>query len=357
MVSPAGSSALPKTLPKRIGAYEIKEALGRGAMGEVFLGVHEHLERPVAIKRRHGDQRSKESEERFLREGRALARLNHHGIIAVHDLFTSRGEWCLVLEYVDGFDLAELIKTGPLPADVAAIIGVHLAEALEHAHFHRIIHRDIKPANVLLSRKGEVKLGDFGIARDESTEDKKLTATGMVVGTPMYLAPELLRGEEAGPPSDIYSVGALLYHALSGRRMFENASGDAIYAAILRGKYRKLSQVAAGVPRALQKIVERCLDRKSEKRFATAADLRRALEAFLVSHQARANHASRLIAFLHARGQLTEQESLTCIDASELVIGDRSELRAPRRWPWAAVLIGLGALLGWYLMYARLIPH
>jgi eukaryotic-like serine/threonine-protein kinase len=348
------ATSRPRTiLPRKIGAYEIKEQLGKGAMGEVFLGMHEHLGRPAAIKRRISEPgpMSKESEERFLREGKALARLSHHAIIAVHDLFTSRGEWCMVLEYVEGFDVAELIKGGPVPAEVAAIIGLRLAEALEYAHFHRIIHRDIKPANVLISKTGDVKLGDFGIARDDLAGKTPLTQTGLVVGTPMYMAPELLTGSDADERTDIYAVGGLLYHALSGRRMFENATGDAIYPLIIAGKYPRLEKVCHDAPRPLIRIIERCLTKKPDKRYASAADLRRALEAFLVSHQARANHAARLVAFLHARGRLTEQESLTCIDASELVVSIETGLKAPpKRWPWVvAALAAIGGAASWWL--------
>ena len=148
--------------------------------------------------------------ERFTREGQALAQLNHQGICAVHDLFARTNNLYMVLEYVDGYDVDFLLKEGGLlPPDIVAIIGVRVAEALEHAHLHRIIHRDIKPANVMVSRSGEVKLMDFGIARDEDLD--RVTKTGLMVGTPMYMAPEVVQGGEADERSDVYSLGVMLY--------------------------------------------------------------------------------------------------------------------------------------------------
>jgi serine/threonine-protein kinase len=129
----------------------------------------------------------------------------------------------LILEFVDGPTLQDLLKQGPLPPVVVAVVGAQLAAALEHAHFHRIIHRDLKPANVMLTRTGEVKLMDFGIARDE--EQAALTKTGMAVGTPAYMSPEQVTGSSLDQRTDVYSLGVLLYECLAGVRAFSGQAG------------------------------------------------------------------------------------------------------------------------------------
>jgi serine/threonine-protein kinase len=350
-------AATTARLPKKVASYEVKEMLGKGAMGEVMLAVHEHLDRPVALKRKHavvdsGAISDKEAEERFLREAKMLARLKHHNIVAIHDFFPYRDNMYMVLEYVDGFTAGDLLKNGALAPDIAAIIALKIAEALEYAHYHRIIHRDIKPSNVMVSKDGEVKLMDFGIARDDNI-DKNLTQTGMVVGTPMFLAPELLAGEIADERSDIYALGALLYQCLSGRRLFDHVSGEVIYPLILAGKYLKLAKVSEGVPRALVKIVDRCLSRKPDRRFATATELRLALERFLAMHYAIANHTARLLGYLRAKGKVGEPDASSWTDASKLVVSDTSLL--PKKvFPWRSVaIVALLTALATALLFVR----
>lgn len=326
--------------PKRVGTYAVEDVLGKGGMGEVYLGDHELLSRKVAIKRLVPipGYNTGELEERFKREGRALAQLNHHAVVAVHDLFSYRNDLYMVLEYVDGFDVAKLLEAGPLPYDVAAMIALRMAEALEHAHFHRIIHRDIKPSNVMVSKKGEVKLMDFGIAKDETVLDQ-LTKTGHLVGTPMFLAPEVVTGTPADERADLYALGATLYQMLSGRRLFAHATADNLFALIAAGRYPKLAKVTPGIPRHLRRIVDRCLAKRPDKRYPSAADLRVDLEAFLASQHAWASPAERLVAFLAARGQISESEALTCIDAEDLITSSNVVVRPARRFMRAAVVV------------------
>ncbi len=288
-------------MPKKIKSYEVSKLLGRGGMGEVMLAHHEVLERPVAIKRYAPaltTKHEKQNQERFIREGIALARLSHHCIVGIHDLFEHRGQFCMVLEYVDGCHVGELAEKGPLPLDVACIIGLKVSEALEHAHFHGIIHRDIKSTNVMVSKDGRVKLMDFGIARSVKLE--RVTQTGMLVGTPMYMAPEVLGGQEANELSDIYGLGALMYHCLTGRRLFFHANQDNLYHHIMAGKYLPLGKVVRGVPRQLKSIVHRCLSKKPEQRFQSAAEFRQTLDIFMASRGMWANHAIRLAGFMYS---------------------------------------------------------
>jgi serine/threonine protein kinase len=337
-------AAKKKPLPKSVGPYTIKDRLGEGGMGEVLMGEHASLGRRAAIKRLLPEMaENAEMVERFTHEGKALAALGHHGICQVYDLFQQRGSWFMVLEYVDGYDLAYLVKAGPLPVDVAAIVCLKVAEALEHAHFHRILHRDIKPANVMVSRAGEVKLMDFGIALVE--EFDRLTKTGLMVGTPMYMAPEVIAGGDTDERADVYALGAMLYQCLSGRKLFAHANRENLYALIEQGKYPPLRKVAPGVPRMLRRIVEGCLEKRPERRYPGASEVRADLEHFLKSYSAWASHTERLVSFLHADGHLSEDEALTCIDADQLIISREIELKPPRSVATGVAAVILIALL------------
>jgi serine/threonine protein kinase len=339
--------------PERIRDYPVTQLLGKGGMGEVFLAEHPLLARPVAIKRfvyaaGKGDDEAT-ARARFLREGQALARLGHHNIVQVHDLFEHRGQTCMVLEYVDGFDLSALMTQGALPVDVACVVALKVAEALEHAHFAGIVHRDVKASNVMMSRAGEVKLMDFGIAKQDLMDP--MTRTGMVVGTPIYVAPEVLAGGEADARSDLYALGALMYLMLSGRRPFEHANSENLFALILAGRYPRLGKVAKDVPWRLRSIVHRLLERRPERRFASAAELRQTLEVFLAESGVAAHHGERLVRFLEAQGKLTSEEVTRWLEGPALAAGITGGARAPRawgRWAVAALLVAGVAGATWY---------
>ncbi len=331
-------------LPKSVGIYEVTDRIGEGGMGEILLGFHPLLQREVAIKRLLPDMAKDDAMvERFFREGKALAKLQHQAICAVFDMAQKAGTAYIVLEYVDGYDLAHILKSGPMPVDVAAIVGLEVADALDHAHFHGVLHRDIKPPNVMISKTGDIKLMDFGIALVDDLE--RMTATGLMVGTPMYMAPEVICGEEPDERSDIYSLGAMLYQCLSGQKMFAHANAQNIYPLIEQGRFPPLKKIAPRVPRALRRIVDRCIQRKPEKRYETAAELRQDLETFLATHHGWAQHQERLVAFLHVDGHISEDEALTCIDADQLVISREVELKPPRQvWAGIATLLFISLL-------------
>ncbi len=338
--------------PDKIRDYSILKLLGKGGMGEVFLADHPLLQRHVAIKRfvftaGKGDD-YEVARERFVREGRALARLTHHNIVSVHDLFDVRKHTCMVLEYVDGFDLAQLLKDGPLPVDVSCIIALKVAEALEHAHYAGIVHRDVKASNVMMSRRGTVKLMDFGIAQQDILEP--MTRTGLVVGTPMYVAPEVVTGAQANARSDLYALGALMYSCLSGRRLFEHARPDNLFNLIMAGRYIPLGKVASHVPWRLRGIVHRLLNRNPDKRFGSAAELRQTLEVFLAEQNAAAHHPERLVRFLESRGKLTDDEVNRWLDDAKDASISAATVAPPRRWGrWAlaASVLAAAGVVGW----------
>ncbi|XXF77047.1 serine/threonine-protein kinase [Myxococcaceae bacterium GXIMD 01537] len=341
---------------RKIGAYRVLGELGRGGMALVYRGLHEMLQREVAIKELLPEgQRDKESLSRFRREALALAAFRHQNIVTLYDLVEKNDGLFMVMEFVDGPTLHALIKEGPLPPDVAALIAARIASALDHAHFRHIIHRDLKPANVMLTKAGEVKLMDFGVAKDVGLE--ALTQQGMAVGTPSYMSPEQVTGLPVDPRTDLFSLGVLLYEALSGARPFQGRTAGEVFARIRDGKYPPLSRVAPHVPRPLARIVRRCLEVKPERRFPDAAALRRELDVFL-AREVRVSHSALLVAFLRHRQKLTETEVLAHLSQNELSVLDAGtwERKPAPRWPkWAvaglAVLACAGT--GLYLTHER----
>ncbi|RDI32974.1 hypothetical protein DFR72_102222 [Lentzea flaviverrucosa] len=210
------------------GRYVLLDQLGAGAMGVVWRARDEFLHRDVAVKQLLlNDVESNEFHEavqRAMREGRIAARLQHPNAIAVYDVVVEDGKPCLVMEYLPSRNLSSVLERGPMPAQEAARIGSLAAGALAAAHSAGIVHRDIKPGNVLIGRDGTVKITDFGISR--ALGDVAVTKTGMLAGTPAYLAPELARGSDPAPPSDVFSLGATIYAMTEGEPPFGKSTND-----------------------------------------------------------------------------------------------------------------------------------
>ena len=271
--------------------------------------------------------------------------------MAVHDLIDTEAELWLAMELVDGFDVSELVRGGGVPVDIACMIGLGVVRALEAAHRAGIVHRDVKPQNVIVSRAGVVKLMDFGVARDESLDT--LTKTGGVVGTPSYLAPELLKGQPSSPRSDLYAVGALMYELLSGKRVFAHATPETIWGLVATGKFPRLGKLAPHVPWRLTLLVERCLKTDPKRRLASASELKQVLEHFLSSNSAPADEGARLVSWLCAIGKIVEAEALTIVGNTSLFI-EVVPLK-PRSQPWRraalamlVLTVGLGFVLWRY---------
>jgi serine/threonine-protein kinase len=303
---------------RKVGTSRVVREIGRGGMGVVYEAYQEGLERPVAVKALDTKlTRSKEVVERFRREGRAYARLRHEAIVAVHDLVERDEGLFLVTDFVDGADLARIVMTGgALPAECVAAVGARVADALDYVHYNRLLHRDVKPANVMVSRDGEVKLMDFGIAK--GADDLSLTRAGMLVGSPSYMAPEVLAGEEAGPPADVWALGVSLYELVTGEKPFRGSDAEELFAAIARGKFRGVRALAPSCPRRLAKLVERCLARRPQARFKSAGHLARALDACAARLLGKVHPRARLVALLANRGFATEEIALSRLDLSTL---------------------------------------
>jgi serine/threonine-protein kinase len=255
------------------GRYRLERPLGHGGMATVYLGHDSELDRPVAVKvlaeSLAGDEAFRR---RFLREARVAARLSHPNVVAVYDAGEESGRPYIVMEYVEGRTLAEVLgQRGQLPADEAVGLGLQACRGLEHAHAAGLVHRDVKPQNLLLRRDGTLKIADFGIAR--AADATALTHVGTVLGTAAYLAPEQALGEAVTSAADVYSLGAVLYELITGRPPYEFESLADLAAKQEEGAITAVSELAPTVPRLVEDAVMRSLARNPSDRPSSAAAL------------------------------------------------------------------------------------
>jgi serine/threonine protein kinase len=287
---------MPLLSGTRLGPYEILALIGKGGMGEVYKARDTRLDRTVAIK-----VAAAKFSERFEREARAVAALNHPNICTLHDV----GPDYLVMEYVEGQPLK-----GPLPVERAVEYARQILHALDAAHRQGIGHRDLKPANILVTKNG-VKLLDFGLAKagrskatspSDETVTKAITQESTILGTLHYMSPEQLQGKETDARSDLFSFGCVLYEMLTGKRAFEGTSAPSVIAAILEREPAPLE-----VASPLARVVKSCLAKDPDQRIQTAHDVKTALE-WAIEPQAASVPKTR------------------------------------RRWPWIAAGLVIGAL-------------
>ena len=269
----------------KVGPYEIIEPIGRGGMGEVYRAHDSRLRRNVAIKTvAFGALDDPAMRERFAREARAVAALSHPNILAIYDVGECDGIPYVAVELLEGDTLRPHLGTSPLPLSTALDYAVQIGRGLAAAHDRGIVHRDLKPENIFVTRDGQVKLLDFGLATepagetgDEATRAAR-TEAGLVLGTAGYMSPEQARGEYIGTHSDIFSFGCVLYEMLAGRRAFAGDSRIDTLHAVLKEHPPDLTNLRSDVPQPLNRVVRRCLEKAPESRFQTARDLVFALE-------------------------------------------------------------------------------
>ena len=263
---------------RRYGPYQVLRPIGSGGMGDVYQARDTRLERSVALKLLPPEwSRHPEAKTRFLREARAVSKLEHPNVCTVHDMGeTDDGRLFLVMGYYPGRTLADVLSEGAVPADRARRIAIQVARGLAAAHSQGIVHRDIKPGNVILTDQEEVKILDFGIARTH--DDTNLTRTGATPGTPAYMAPEQARGEEADPRSDLWSLGILLYEMLTGAKPFHGANHLATLRSIVDEDPKPLAERCPDVPEDLRDVVLRLLQKNPEARYQTAMEVLTNLE-------------------------------------------------------------------------------
>jgi serine/threonine protein kinase len=303
---PDGRDEPGRSLPREFGDFELLSELGRGGMGVVYKARQKSLNRIVALKMvREAHLASAADRARFEAEAKAAARLQHPNIVTVHEVGTFDGQAYFCMEYVEGRTLAQLVAAqGPLPPREAARLVAAIARAVEHAHAQGVVHRDLKPSNVLVANGqwsgarektgaepsslatdhwplATIKVTDFGLAK-QVDRGESLTKTGAVVGTPSYMAPEQATGgKDVTPAADVYSLGAILYELLTGRPPFRAATAAATLLLVLEQEPVPPRDFNPEVPRELEVVCLKCLQKPPDLRYPTAAALAADLEAFL----------------------------------------------------------------------------
>ena len=270
-------------MPERIlaGKYVVQSEIAKGGMGVIYKALDRTLNRVVAIKLVHAHLSGDSSfVERFLREARAMARLQHDNIVTIYDAVEDQGTQLLVMEYFQGSNLRMLTRNQPrLPLRDIVNITHQLASALAFAHAHGIIHRDIKPANVMVDKRGKTKLTDFGIAA--ALDEASITSTGQVIGTPEYMSPEQARGTTLDGRSDLYSVGIILYEMLTGKTPYAETSKTSILGKLAFDQQELLLSFPSNVPSLLQGVVRDLLRRQPDERIPDADTLTTQLHEIL----------------------------------------------------------------------------
>ncbi|MBA3690290.1 MAG: serine/threonine protein kinase [Actinobacteria bacterium] len=259
------------------GRYRTGDLLGRGGMGEVYDAVDLRLDRPVALKRLRADMADDPSMRRRVEaEARLAAKLTHPNVVTVFDSGLDGGHPFIVMERLGGRTLRDEMAAGPIEPDRVRAMALQVLEALAAAHAIGLIHRDVKPGNILVGPGDTWKVADFGIATSTDS-DLTITRTGEVLGSPSYLAPERLDGEAATARSDLYSLGVVLYEAVSGERPFGEGNPWALGMRIRDGSHEPLTEIAPRVEPALAASIERAMSRDPAQRFGSAQEMADAL--------------------------------------------------------------------------------
>ncbi len=282
--APSDAGSLQLKLPVTVGDFELLHELGRGGMGVVYRARQISLVREVAIKMILRERlASPEEKKRFFVEAESTARLNHPNIVPVYEVGELDGRPFFSMEYIRGMTLMQRINQGPIPQRRAVQIIAPICRAIAYAHSQGIIHRDVKPSNILLDSKGMPKLTDFGLAKLITGDQESLTRTGAILGTPTYMSPEQATGQEQlmGPGSDIYSIGSVLYHALTGRPPLVANSPIELAMKIVEQDPPAPRLLEPRLDRDLEMIVVRCLQKPPDLRYKTADSLANDLESFL----------------------------------------------------------------------------
>lgn len=327
--------------------YQILGEIGSGGMATVSKAIQRSLDRPVAIKELkkayHADD---QIVRRFERESRMAASLQHENIVHIYD-YWNKPTYAIVMEYVDGTNLAEVIeKSGALPVDVGIMIAIQVCSALDYAHMRGLVHRDIKPSNIMIKRNGEVKLMDFGIAHTKHLD--ALTLPGTLIGTPAYMSPEQIIGQPLDVRSDIFSFGIVLYEMLTGAKPFTDEDTRAVTAKIMKDDYPSPRRINSDIPRRVQCIIRKCLRKKPKRRFGSMLEVEKKLGRRLAGRTTKAASLHRIADYLVSRKLFEaapEQETIVITGKPRASVWFRNAVVA------GSMLLLLGAGAGAYYYY------
>ncbi len=367
-----------RMLGKTIGQYQVVEQLGAGGMGEVYKARDSRLNRFVAIKVLPPSQASSDDRRRrFLQEAQASSALNHPNIITIYDIVTDGPVECIVMEFITGKTLGELIPTGGLPPADVVRLGVQMAAALSAAHSHGIVHRDLKPGNVMVTDRGHVKILDFGLAKltappsndsdaTRTSVGAPLTIEGSILGTVSYMSPEQAQGKQVDARSDIFAFGAVLYEMATGRRAFEGDNTLSTLTAVLRDDTPPIARSVPGIPPEFDQIIHRCLRKLPEERYQTMAEVEEALVALRQRYDSGIffQPAPQASSSTPAAASRNYAEPTTMIGAVPPSLATPPQVRAPappappavaKRSPVALIFgivlaLAAAAGLGWFLL-------
>ncbi|MCU1381599.1 MAG: protein kinase [Acidobacteria bacterium] len=321
-----------------IGKYKLVRVIGEGGMGRVYEAMDPVIGRRVAIKTISLNiVADDETRSRFFREAQAAGRLSHPNLITIHDIGDANGTPYIVMEFLEGMDLNHKIRQERLSYDTKMQIMIDVCEGLAFAHGHDIVHRDIKPANIFITNNGRAKILDFGLARGSVSD---VTQTGKVLGTPNYMSPEQIRGDDVDHRSDIFATGVVFYELLCGRKAFEGDSIATTLYKVLETQPRPVHLLDAQLPETLSAVIDRALEKDRSVRFQTSSEM--------------------LDAVLHAHGRTThlERNALhTLPPGIAPVPAPTGAAPAPRRVPavagWAVAGVAMSALAAFVVLSRR----
>lgn len=328
------NNATRPSLEQLSGLQSVKQ-IGKGGMANIYRASQPGLERFVAIKQLKVDLNTNpEAKERFRREARALASVLHENVAHVYDYVERGDESLIIMEYIDGVDLSQVIeRVGHVPGEIAATIMLGLARGLSYIHSRGLIHRDVKPANIRINTRGEVKLMDFGIALD--AENHSLTRPGSMVGSPSYLSPEQVLGDPVSPCADQFLLGICFYELLTGGKPFSADGQQTVFQKIREGSYIPVRKMQTTVPPKLEKIVDRCLKKDPSQRFEDLSQIEAELEHYLGEHRAR--HSKDLLL------EYLDHEVLLAPSVEFKATKNKKSSKQLSKWGWLAIgLIAVG---------------
>jgi len=297
------------------GAIDDIKCIAKGGMSYIFRARQPSLGRFIVVKKLKDELTGNpEMMERFKREARALASVLHQNVAHVYDFVEDKAESYIVMEYIEGIDLSTIIeKVGNLPPVLAASLLHGVARGTGFIHAHNLVHRDIKPSNIRITNRGTVKLMDFGIVMD--TENQSLTRPGMMVGSPQYLSPEQVLGDPITLRADIFLLGIVLYEMLTGSRPFKDEAGETVFQRIRESKYLPAKVMQPAIPRQLDRIIRRCLQKRPEQRYQNCQELMRELESYLGPEKA--SHTEDIVLrYLDEEALLTPAVEYRNVDSS-----------------------------------------